>query len=251
MKGYLFLLTVLIISLTSLLQPASADSYTLEEVQQHNAPEDCWMIFEQKVYSFDIDYLENHKTKFMDIDSWCGEDMTVDFRIKPGSGEDHKPFSYTKLEDYYIGELIQDTSPNSGTGESPQVTNPPERKNTNPYNFWLPALLGYGTYTLYWSLTKIKSLNKYKLFNKNTFSFIFNTLMLLGLIPTVGFGYFMIARYSFEELRDIDFNFLYWHVELSIVFAGLVTGHFLTRFKLYKAPLSLFFRKNVNDQNQS
>lgn len=215
-----------------------AASFSLSEVQQHNTPSDCWMVFENKIYAFDIAYIDNHDVKFMNIDEWCGKDMTEDFKTKAGSGEDHKAFSYARLEEYYIGDLTQSASETTNSSNN--------TKRENPYNFWLPALIGYGSYMVYWSLTKLDPLKKYKIFNKNAFNLTFNSLLLLGLIPSVGFGYFMIARYSFDELKDIDFDFLYWHVELSVAFAGMLAGHFLTRFTLYLAPLRLFLRRRRN-----
>jgi cytochrome b involved in lipid metabolism len=212
-----------------------AGSFTTEEVAQHNSVDDCYVIFENSVYNLSSAHLEDHADRFMNIDSWCGKDMTEDFKTKAGQGEDHRSRTYQDLENYKIGN-IEGTSSADTSGTKPG----------NPYNFWLPVLLGYGSYMTYWGLTKVNSLKKYKLFSRHTFNLTFNTILLLGLVPSAGFGYFMIARYSIEDLKDIDFDFLYWHVELSAFVAAIMASHFLTRFNLYKAPLKLLLRKNVN-----
>ncbi len=238
MKISLAVVTIALVTMITV-SPANAASYSKTDVEKHNTKQDCWMIFENKVYDFSESHLQNHEDKYMDIESWCGKDMTTAFQTKDGEGQDHKSFVYNSLSQYLIGD-VQASSTNNST------TNNSKRENNNPYNFWLPAILGYGVYTLYWALTTIDGLKKYKFFNKNIFKFSFNTMMLLCLIPVVGFGYFMIARYSYDSLRDIDFDFLYWHVEFGVFFAGLVAGHFLTRFKLYKAPIKLLLRRHTN-----
>lgn len=219
-----------------------ASTFTAEEVAKHSLVDDCWMIFENKVYDFSSEHLNDHELKFMDISSWCGQDMTEGFKTKAGIGEDHKNFVYLDLENYYIGELSGETAYNSTTNTK-DTSSDSGPKTQNPYNVWLPATLAGGAYLVYWALTKWEKTKKYKIFNKNIFNLTFNTILFLGLIPSAVFGAIMVNAYNFEFLRDINFDFLYWHVELSIAFATLLFMHFLTRFKLYKAPLKLLFRK--------
>ncbi|MBD3280897.1 hypothetical protein GF389_05240 [Candidatus Dojkabacteria bacterium] len=243
-----------IIGLLFLVQ-VSAQTYTLSEVQSHNTVEDCWMIFENGVYDFSADHLENHELKFMDISDWCGNDMTLDFKSKAGSGEDHKSFVYNDLENYYIGEYSDQTVSTTNDGQTSEPTVDPEEgyedtetessyspqtERKNPYNFWLPAGLAFVSYMLYWGLSKWEVTKKIKIFDKRIFNFTFNTVMVLGLIPSVVFGFIMIAAYSYSSVNDIDFDFLYWHVHLSIAFGVLLVTHFFTRFKLYLVPLKLF-----------
>ena len=216
-----------------------AASYTLSEVQSHDTIDDCWMIFEDKVYNFSVSHLDDHARRYLDIESWCGKDMTLDFTTKAGIGADHSSKVYKDLANYYIGQY-SDASVSTDTQTSTTTT---VVKVSNPYNFWLPALIAFVSYMIYWRLTKWNVTKRIKIFNKNTFNFTFNTVMLLGLIPSVLFGFIMIAAYSYSSIKDINFDFLYWHVELSTAFGILLVTHFFTRFKLYKAPLRLFTRK--------
>lgn len=248
-----------IIILTSFLSLSFAQEYTTEEVAKHNTPDDCWMIFENKVHDFSGKHLNDHEKKYMNIEDWCGEDMTEDFQTKAGEGKDHSGRVYVDLENYYIGELTTNdqssNSTSSADGSTPLTMTAskenPKPTTQNPYNFWLPALIAGSAYMLYWFAMKSNKNPKLKLLNKNTFNFTFNTVMFLGLIPSAIFGLIMIAAYSYSSIRDVDFDFLYWHVELSVAFATLILAHFLTRFKLYKAPLRLFRKKSPTHKDNS
>lgn len=230
---------------------------TTTDVAKHNTPTDCWMIFEGKVYDIPQSHLTYHvNNQEFDISSWCGTDITTAFTTKAGLGSDHSRRAYNDLSSFLIGDVSAasttgsiTTSPTTGQTskitDTITVTHPIPTEHHNPYNFWAPALITLIAYLIYWRLTKINSLKKYKAFNPHTFHFTFNTFMLMGLIPSFGFGIFMIARYSFPRLNNLHFNFLYWHVELSVAFATLLVTHFMTRYKLYKAPLNLFRRRRV------
>jgi len=192
--------------------------YTPGEVLEHNTPQDCWVIFEDSVYDL-TEYLPDHDV-FMDIRVWCGKDMTEDFETKAGIGRDHKPFSYAMLEDYHIGEVIY---------FGPLVETPsPEIEM--PYNLFVPLLL---TLVLYWG--------SYFIFKKKNilkFNGFWNTVLLLTfLVPSFGFGIFMMLRYNFPELRDINFEFMYWHVELSVVMGAIALSHFIQRIRQYLVQL--------------
>lgn len=198
------------------------NQYTEAEVLEHNTPEDCWVIFEDRVYDLS-EYLPDHD-KFMDIREWCGLDMTEDFKTKADAGRDHKAFSYELLEDYYIGEIEY-----SNTDEIVKTGNSIEKEEV-PYNLFVPLLV---TLVVYWGT--------YLLFTKNNmrkFNGFWNTLLLLTfLIPSFGFGVFMMLRYRFTNLRDIDFDFMYWHVELSVVMGAITLSHFVQRFNQYLVQL--------------
>lgn len=45
----------------------------------------------------------------------------------------------------------------------------------------------------------------------------------------------MMLRYKFPTLYDIDFNFMYWHVELSVVLGIVSIMHFIQRWRQYVA----------------
>lgn len=228
--------------------------YTLDEVSSHDTTDDCWMIFDKDVYDI-TDYIVAHD-RFMDIRSWCGNDMTEDFQTKAGLGRDHKSSTYVMLEDYKIGEVIsvtttpeQTVKPNT-TSSVPDTTSTSDAKsvipvlnNQNPYNFILPFVLTVVLYLATWLLSKSSLSKQIKLFSKKYFNFFWNTVLLLGLIPSVLVGFYMIFSYSFPSLRDINFNFLYWHVELSIIFGTAGVMHLLTRLTLYLVPIRKFLPK--------
>jgi hypothetical protein len=67
--------------------------------------------------------------------------------------------------------------------------------------------------------------------NVTKFNGFWNTILLVTLlIPAMGFGIFMMIRTQKPELRDIDFDFMYWHVELSLVMGFVAIYHFIQRF---------------------
>ena len=202
--------------------------FTRDEVAEHNTPDDCWMIFENSVYDFS-DYIPNHD-RFMDIREWCGMDMTQDFRDKAGAGRDHRPGSYQMLPQYKIGEIeadfvLEDPEILILDLEEDEVISAPPRE----YNILIPFLL---TTVLYWGGYFIA---KKKGRAIQVFNGFWNTVLLLTLlIPGMAFGIFIIIRTQRPELWDIDFDFMYWHVELSLVMGFVAIYHFIQRFGQYK-----------------
>ena len=101
-------------------------------------------------------------------------------------------------------------------------------KISNPYNLFLPLIL---TTLIYW-------ITYFLIKDKRQFNAFWNTILLLTLlIPSLGFGIFMILRYQFSDLYNINFDFMYWHVELSIVMGVIAINHFIQRFKQYLVQL--------------
>jgi len=78
--------------------------FTAEEVAKHGASTDCFMIIDNQVCDF-TKKLGPHKTKFMDIEGFCGMDITQNFKTKNGKGRNHNPASYKMLEPFFIGKL--------------------------------------------------------------------------------------------------------------------------------------------------
>lgn len=94
----LFLVAIFIFLGTSTL---AAESYSPADVAEHDTTTDCWMSFENKVYDFS-NYLKSHDL-YLDIQDWCGLDMTEDFKTKAGLDRDHMPRSYSPyLEALYF-----------------------------------------------------------------------------------------------------------------------------------------------------
>ncbi|MDD2270490.1 MAG: hypothetical protein PHG60_02860 [Candidatus Dojkabacteria bacterium] len=100
--------------------------------------------------------------------------------------------------------------------------------STSPYNLIIPLLLSLALYWIPYFLVK----------NKVKFNAFWNTILILTLlIPSFGFGLFMMIRYKRPKLYDIDFDFMYWHVELSLAMGVLAISHFIQRFKIYLVQL--------------
>jgi cytochrome b involved in lipid metabolism len=215
-------------------------AYSIEDVSIHNTEDDCWMIFEDSVYDL-TEYIDSHDI-YMDIRDWCGKDMTEDFITKDGVGRDHKPFSYELLEEYKIGEIgedeitiqIQNVETEDNIPEESTAIDSEEKKSTSPYNLPVPLFLSIILYWVPYLLIK-KGIIKGSIKSFNGF---WNTMLLfLLLIPALGFGVVMMIRYKVKSLWNIDFDFMYWHVELSLVMGILALNHFLQRFKIYRAQL--------------
>lgn len=240
--------------------------YTMDDVSLHNTSEDCWMVYGDYVYDF-TSVLDWHK-KFIDVTPWCGLDMTEDFETKGDIGRDHVPSTYSSLTDYLLGDLfgqgvvveeevvvdpveveikeeveyeIEDDDDN----ESPKIIYSTEEEDgpKGPYNLAVPLfssiILYVGLYII--SGSKFGKSNKY--FSRPSFNLFWNTILFLSLIPAFGFGIFMMIRYQKPQWDDIDFNFMYWHVELSVVMGTVAIMHFIQRFKQYTAPLKILKMK--------
>ena len=213
-------------------------AYTLDEVYTHNTPTDCWVIFENSVYDLS-EYIPSHD-RYMDIRDWCGKDMTEDFKTKAGMDRDHRVSSYSLLERYKIGEIndVQNTTSTVINDiEKEEIDVVPEVEkgtNSNPYNLIIPLLISNILYWIPYLLIK-KNISKISIKSFNAF---WNTLLiLLLLIPSLGFGVFMMLRYKFPSLWNIQYDFMYWHVELSLVMGIIGINHFLSRIRIYLLQL--------------
>lgn len=247
-------ITVFILIVFALISPINifATSYTLDEVAEHDSSNDCWMIFEQSVYDI-TSYLRSHD-RYLEIDSWCGLDMTQDFQTKADSGRDHKSSSYALLEQYKIGDLQGVTVTNSpiptsgnsivtGTIKQNDVVVVDDNQAKNPYNL---GLLVIPTLIIYWGWYLLCKRNfQCSLFKVSVFNFFWNSVLLITLIPAVGFGFFMVLRYSIPSLYNVQFDFLFWHVEGSIIMGTVVVSHFLTRLKAYFAQMRITLNKQA------
>lgn len=220
-------------------------AYTTQDVSAHSTSTDCWIIFEGNVYDI-TRYIKAHD-EYLNIRSWCGTDITQAFATKNNTGSDHKSSTYSLLASYKIGSL--EAAP---TETNPQVVDnsvPPteeltyeENKNnnenvenvsdekSNPYNVIVPLLLSTSLYWIPYIIIKNK---KNPILLKKFNGFWNSLLILLLLFPAFGFGIFMILRYQFLNLWNIKFDFMYWHVELSVAMGILAINHFLQRIRLY------------------
>ena len=230
---------MVIISTFFVTQVYAQTTYTIDTISEHSTEQDCWMVFENNVYDL-TNYIQNHD-RFMDIREWCGKDMTVDFKTKAGEGIDHRTSTYSLLENYLIGEVgeevVKEETPEKVVEEDVVETKDVEEETKtvikNPYNLLLPVLL---TTIAYWGSY---ILVKKKVFTLTKFNAFWNTMLFLTLlIPSLGFGIFMMLRYQFTNLWDIDFDFMYWHVEISLVMGVLGINHLIQRLKVYLNQLT-------------
>jgi|GEM_PF-1059748 len=310
-------------------------TFTPEEVAKHSKTTDCYMSFEGKVYDF-TSYLRAHD-RYMIIDSWCGKDITEDFKDKAGLGRDHKASSYSMLTNYEIGilsssssttntpsitkteeehdeeysveisgrdlklltikevadkwgidatKLLTETvryfklsgnytinskiddlrseykfSPSqikeiaeslkSGNNANTKETAPPPYTSTNPetsttvvrvrnpYNLVIPLFSTAILYFAHYFAVKKAAANRSK--DKKTnrlltligFNAVWNTLLLISLIPSFVFGIYMTLWYSFPAMRNVKFDFMYWHVEGSVVMGTIAVSHLIIRLNTY------------------
>lgn len=79
--------------------------YTLEQVAEHAALDDCWMAIDGVVYDFTA-YVPNHPTPPFVLEQWCGKEATEGMRTK-GYGRDHSPAAWAMLEEYRLGPLLR------------------------------------------------------------------------------------------------------------------------------------------------
>lgn len=213
-------------------------AYSLDEVSNHDTSSDCWVVFEDNVYDL-TNYLYQHD-RYLDIREWCGKDMTQDFITKADTGRDHNPSSYALLEQYYIGEITnsiqEEANLNNNDNDSSitEETSTDEKEiNSNPYNIIIPLLLSLSLYWIPYFVVK-----KNKPINMKNFNAFWNSILIsLLVIPAFGFGILMILRYRFPNLWNINFDFMYWHVELSLVMGILAINHFIQRFSIYLSQL--------------
>jgi len=259
---------------------AQENTFSTDQVAVHKNTEDCWVIYGDGVYDLTT-YLRSHD-RYLQIDSWCGKDITLDFETKAGTQRDHKTSSYYLLESYKIGQINTDitdgigintdTAISSGieTDIDTQITSETKRntdteinndklqsniasnqnniiidesskveeaigesaKQSNPYNVVIPLLATSFLYFISKLISQKSNFGK-KYLPAYRFNFIWNSLLLISLIPSALFGIYMVLRYSFPMLYDIHFDFMYWHVEGSIVMSTIALLHFTDRIKIF------------------
>ena len=213
-------------------RPAHAlSTYSMNDVSQHDNQSDCWMIINSQVYNLTA-YLPDHDRQ-LNIRPWCGKEATRVFDTKNGRGMPHSSQAQSLLSQFLIGALSANTSltntpslrQTSAPATTPNAISNAPPKTTNPYNLLIPLI---GTIVLY--LVSVNTLAR------KTHNFIWNTVMLLGLIPSFLFGILMILMKSYPGLSVLSgFGILYFHVELSIVFGTACVLHFLLRRAIYVA----------------
>lgn len=237
----------------------AATTYTVSDVVKHSTTGDCWMIFENKVYNV-TPYVLQHDSQIYDISSWCGKDMTVAFQTKDGSGRDHRSSTYSLLQSLYIGDLSTTSAPVVQPKSSVQTTptnqfiptpttsttipvvqnSTATQKSQNPYNVTFPVIFIITLYFLGYYISGSGIGKNYSVLSRLAFNSFWNSILLISMIPSLLFGLFLILEYQFPSLRNLSFNFLYWHVEGGIVFGTVALLHFWQRYRQYLAQIRTF-----------
>jgi cytochrome b involved in lipid metabolism len=98
---------------------------TANVVAQHNTPDNCWVIINNKIYGLS-NYLNLHPGNVNTITPYCGKDGTTAFDTKDKSKpQSHSQYTDSLLADYYIGDFNK--TPNNGTSPTaPGVINNPD-----------------------------------------------------------------------------------------------------------------------------
>jgi cation transport ATPase len=152
-----------------------------------------------------------------------------------------KPVTDSEQETTSENEDEEDNDQDKSTEKTSENTN-----KDLPYNFLIPFLTTTLLYLVTWKISKSEIAKKNKILSKISFNGFWNTILAISLIPSFVFGIVLIMRYRFQNLRNINFDFLYWHVEGAIVMGTIGTMHLLTRLKQYFAQLS-FIGKSIKE----
>ena len=78
---------------------------TAAAVTQHNQANDCWIVFQGKVYNLLPNHLQNHPGGVAAITPFCGQDATTAFLTKGGRGNSHSNQAFQELGLFYLGDL--------------------------------------------------------------------------------------------------------------------------------------------------
>jgi hypothetical protein len=114
----------------------------------------------------------------------------------------------------------------------------PERKSLPDYNFleifFVVLLIYFGGKFLARKL-EISSCKEKK---------FWNVFLLISFVGSAGTGMILVFIRDYDWFRSINFNFLFWHVEFSIIMTLLGIFHALWHLKYY---LSIFKKKKKNN----
>ncbi len=259
-----FLLTTFIF-LSSAQKIKAINLFSLEEIQLHASSEDCWMLIDNKVYDLS-NYLPDHD-RYLDIREWCGRDATEDYNTKAGMNRDHSLRADEMLAAYLIGEFNQvqndiesDEQQNTvveveqGDDNLPIIVEDKQQEDDllikqdlqseinspNPdfapkYKVLIPVLLTAFAYYL----TK-------KFLSKARHDFLWNSVLLIGFIPVVGFGFILALADQLAFLAKLNLNqMLHQHAQLSIIIGTAMLLHFIQRAKIYMSQGRVALKKKI------
>lgn len=114
----------------------------------------------------------------------------------------------------------------------------PERKSLPDYNF---LEIFFVTMLIYFGGKFLARKLEINLCKEKKF---WNVFLLISFVGSAGMGMILVFIRDFEWFKSINFNFLFWHVEFSIVMTLLGILHALWHLKYY---LSILMKKKKND----
>lgn len=82
---------------------------SMEEIQKHNTPSDCWLVIENNVYDV-TQYLSLHPGGANRITPYCGQDATTAFLTQGGRGS-HSMEAVQQLGLLLLGPINSTVSP--------------------------------------------------------------------------------------------------------------------------------------------
>ena len=85
-------------------QPGEQNTFSLEEVAEHNSAQDCWIVVHGKVYNVTTIPCHGGGARTLILES-CGTDATELWEKKPVTGNPHSQNASEILDEYYIGDL--------------------------------------------------------------------------------------------------------------------------------------------------
>lgn len=114
----------------------------------------------------------------------------------------------------------------------------PERKSLPDYNF---LEIFFITMLIYFSGKFLARKLEISLCEEKKF---WNLFLLISFIGSTGTGMILVFIRDYDWFKSINFNFLFWHVEFSIVMTLLGIFHALWHLKYY---LSIFIKKKKDN----
>jgi hypothetical protein len=153
--------------------------------------------------------------------------------------EEYK-FSSSQIKDIAEGIKARESLEEDSSILPESTSKPKAKEDTSPYNIVIPLVVPLILYLTSWIVSKKMIVKK---FNLQTHNAIWNTVLIITLVPSAVFGLYLALRYSLPEIRTQSFDFMYWHVEGSIVMATVVTLHLIQRLVQYFAQLKNIWRR--------
>jgi len=128
-----------------------------------------------------------------------------------------------------VGSEVVEEQINSSESQAEPTT---QKKIISDYNFIEISIL-----TLLFYLGGKWLAARFKISSAKEKKF-WNILLLFSFIASAGTGFILVMIHDFDWFRSVNFNFLYWHVEYSIVMGFIGIFHALWHVKYYVKAFS-------------